>query len=771
MTVGHHGFVSNYLDGILVTDQNRDKTHVIDCRISLIWPMPMWRSPLSSYFIEESQTMPISTASRKQSRQAKSTSRYMTTATRLSITLILGACLSGLAGATPEKAAKYYEDALHRYESDDMSAAVIQLKNALQQDSKMLAAHLLLGKALLKSGDLQSAQVAFEEALKQGVSRAEVAIPLGRVYLALGHPEAVIDRILPSGLTPDLQVEVLTMRGNAYLEMEKNNLAIQSFDSARAINPQSISLLVAEIPMLLTAGKISQAREKSAKAMSLAPSNAYVWNAKASVAHAAFEFPEALAAYDKALTLYPNYIDARLARAALLIDMKREAEAQKDLEYLRAVAEDDPRAAYLRAVLAGKKGEGPELKAALGEVTRTVDALPPAWVARREQLLMAGALAHHGLGNQQKARDYLETIVSRNSRNASAKKLLASIYFDTKDYGRAQSLLESLLRITADDPQLLFMLGSVHLAQRHYIQASELLEKANALADSPEMKRSLAFTQLGLGQGEKGQKNLEKAFAANKGDTRAGMTLSMLYMRQGKPQKALQTAEAMVKHDPSNLTALNFLGTLKGANGDKAGARAIYTQVLARDASFAPAVLNLVRLDVGDKRFDDGRKLLDGLLKKDSNNHQALGEYGMLEQRAGRVNEAIRHLTKAGDVQRQDPNPLLALIDLHLAQKQGDEALKVAKALAINFQSDLRVQLALAKAYLAIGDAGNARFTLTGATRLAEYNARYQVAIARMQLTANNPDGAAYSVSKALQDSPDDLSALTLAVEIEARRG
>lgn len=729
---------------------------------------------LSSHFIVESETMPTSKVSRNQlgqSRPGKSVGRIMATAARLSVAFILGTCLSGFAGATPEKAAKYYEDALRRYESDDMPAAVIQLKNALQQDTKMLAAHLLLGKALLKSGDLQSAQVAFEEALKQGVSRAEVALPLGRVYLALGHPEAVIDRILPSGLSPELQVEVLTMRGNAYLEMEKANLAAQSFDSARAINPQSISLLVAEVPMLLTAGKISQAREKAIKAISLAPNNAYVWNAKASVAHAAVEISEALAAYDKALALYPKYIDARLARAALLIDMKREAEAKMDLDYLRAVAEDDPRAAYLRAVLAGKKGEGPELTAALTEVTRTVDALPPAWVARREQLLMAGALAHHGLGNQQKAREYLETIISRNSRNIGAKKLLASIYFDIKDYGRAQSLLESLLRITTDDPQLMFMLGSVHLAQKHYIQASELLEKANALADSPEMKRSLAFTQLGLGQGEKGLKNLEKAFAANKGDTRAGMTLSMLYMRQAKPQKALQTAEAMVKHDPANLTALNFLGTLKGASGDKAGARSTYTQVLATDASFVPSVLNLVRLDVGDKRFDEARKLLDGLLKKDGNNHQALSEYGMLEQRAGRLSEAIRHLTKAGDVQRNDPNPLVALIDLHLAQNQGDAALKVAKSLAINFQSDLRVQLALARAYLAIGDTGNARFTLTGATRLAEYNARYQVVIARLQLAANNPDGAAYSLSKALQESPNDLSALALLVEVEARRG
>lgn len=692
-------------------------------------------------------------------------------ATRLSAVLVMGLGLSASVLASPEKASGYYEDALKRYEKNEMPAAVIQLKNALQQDSKMLAAHLLLGKALLKSGQLQGAEVAFEEALKQGVNRGEVALPLGQIFLALGRPEAVIERIQPSGLPTDLQVEILTMRGNAYLELGKSTQAVQSFENARAIDPKSPSPLIAEVPMLLAAGKIDQAREKAEKAVELAPGNAYAWSMKASVAHAAFQMPDALAAYDKALSLSPKHVDARVARAALLIDLKRDAEAKKDLDYLKTFADDDPRAAYLRAVLAGQKGDGPELTAALTEVTRTIDALPPAWLVRREQLLMAGALAHHGLGNYQKSSEYLNTILSRNSRNLGAKKLLASIYVDTKDYGRAQPMLESLLRASPDDPQLMYMLGSLHLAQRRYAQASELLEKAAAQTDSPAMKRSLAYSQLGLGQGEKGLKNLEKAFAANQADTRAGMTLAMLYMRLAKPQKALQTAEAMVKRDPVNLTALNFLGSLKGATGDKAGARATYTQVLARDAVFIPAVLNLARLDMTEKRFDEARRLLDGLLKKDSNNYQVLAEYGLLEQRAGRPTEAIRYLTKAGEVQRDDPGPLLALIDLHLSQKQGEEALKVAKALAVTFQSDLKVQLALARTYLATGDAANARFTLTGATRLAEFNTRSQVVIARLQLAAANPDGAAYSISKALLDSPDHLPALALSVEIEARRG
>ena len=692
-------------------------------------------------------------------------------AMRISAVFLMGMAVSASVLATPEKASSYYEDALKRYEKNEMPAAVIQLKNALQQDSKMLAAHLLLGKALLRNGDLKGAEAAFEEALKQGVNRGEVALPLGQVYLALGRPEAVIERISASGLPPALQVEVLTMRGNAYLESGKNTQAVQSFENARAVDPKSASPLIAEVPMLLAAGRLDQAKEKASKAIELEPNNAFAWNAKASVMHASFDAVGAMAAYDKALALNPKHVDARIARAALLIDLKRDADARKDLDYLKKYADDEPRAAYLRSVLAGQQGDAKAVTEALGEVVRTVDGLPPAWLARREQLLMAAALAHHGLGNPQKAREYLDVIISRSPNNLGAKKLIASIYVETKDFGRAQPLLESLQRALPEDPQVMFLLGTVNLSQRRYAQSIQLLEKAATRTGSSEINRSLGFSQLGQGQTELGLGNLEKAYAANPADTRAGMALATLYIRFGKTDKAIKIAEAMAKRDPANLSALNYLGSIKGASGDKAGARDAYTQVLAKDPAFGPSVLNLSRLDVGEKRYDEARRRLDGLLKKDSNDSQVLFEYGQLEQRAGRPAEAIRYLAKAGTVQRTDPNPTLVLIDLYLNQRQGDLALTAAKELTGKFSTNLNVQLALARTHLINGNAADARSILSAATRLAEFDPRTQVAIARMQIAAGNPDGAAYSVYKALQGNPGDIAALALAVQVEARRG
>jgi putative PEP-CTERM system TPR-repeat lipoprotein len=690
---------------------------------------------------------------------------------RLLVLLLAGTLLSAGAQATPEQAAAFYEDALKRYEGNDVAGAVVQLKNAIQQDSRLLAAQLLLGKALVRKGDLKGAEAAFEEAVKQGVNRSEVALPLGQLYLALGRPELVIERVPASGLPAALQVDVLTMRGTAYAEAGKLRQSAQTFDEARALDPKSPAPWIAEVPVLLAAGQIDRARAAAAKAVELGPNNAYAWNMQASVKHAALEIGAALVDYDRALSIEPRHVDARVARAALYLDLKRDPDAVGDLDFLAISAPGEPRAAYLRALVASRNGDAQAVNSALAEVVRIVDGLPPPWLAGREQLLMAGALSHHGLGNWEKARDYLNIALNRNPKNIGAKKLLASIYVETKDYARALSQLEALQRVVPDDPQVRYLLGSGHRAQHRYLQASELLEKAAARTGSGEMSRALAFSQLGLGRGELGVASMERAFSVDPSDSRAGTALAHIYLRRGQRAKALATAEAMVKRDPANLTAVNFLGSVKAATGDTAGARAAFEQVLAKNADFRPAAVNLARLDAIDGRFDDARRRLTAQLVKRRDDPDLITDLGQVEQRAGRPEEAIRYYRKAMEVQRKDPRAGLLLIDLLLAQRRNDEALTAARELSPKFADNLAVQLALGRAMLAVGDVASARSVFHSATRLAEFEPAMPVRIARLQLTAGNPDGASYNAQKALQGRPDDPAALAVTVEIEARRG
>ncbi|MBK9442852.1 MAG: tetratricopeptide repeat protein [Comamonadaceae bacterium] len=192
-------------------------------------------------------------------------------------TLLLAAGLASAAHATPEQAAKFYEDALQRYEKGDLPGAAIQLKNTIQQDQKMLAAHLLLGKVLLKNGELKSAEAAFEEALAQGVNRSELAIPLGQLYLMLGETRKLLDTVNVAGLPQAMHAEILTLRGVAYSMSGSTALATRSFADARAADPSAVAPLLAEAPLLLRAGERDKARANVNKAIELAPDNAAAW--------------------------------------------------------------------------------------------------------------------------------------------------------------------------------------------------------------------------------------------------------------------------------------------------------------------------------------------------------------------------------------------------------------------------------------------------------------------------------------------------------------
>tara|TARA_R110001583_G_scaffold195522_1_gene375041 strand:- start:4084 stop:7119 length:3036 start_codon:yes stop_codon:yes gene_type:complete len=664
------------------------------------------------------------------------------------------------------KASRYYEDGLSRYSKQDLPGAIIQLKNALQQDRNMLAAHLLLAKAYLADGDVGPAEVAFREALKLGVNRAEVAVPLGRIYLMQGKPQVLIDAIPADGLPAATRLEVLVLRGKAYAALGKSAEATRAFADARAIDPASVMPLVAEVPVLIAAGKGGEARGMANRAVELAPDSAEALNARASVAHAAGELADALRDYERAIAVQPDHLDARVARAGILIDLGRDPEADKDLTALAAFAPSEPRVAYLRALLAGRRGDSLAAASHLENVARLVDALPVEWVAGQEQLLMTGALAHHAGRQYEKARKYLDVLTSRYPRNMGARKLLAAVYVDTADYPRAISLLEHVLRAQSDDPQALHLLGRAYLGQQRYSKASGLLERALALGGGDAgLRASLGFSQLGEGKSDAAAGNLQAAFDKAPGDLTLAMPLANLYMRQGDIKMALAVAQRLNDALPRNPAALNLLGVVRGASADLAGARRAYAEALQHDAGFMSARLNLARLDVEEGRFAEARKAYADMLRVNRRDATAMYESALLERRAGRLDEALRWSEKAAAEQPGDARIGLGLIEMRSAKGDKLGARDAARALSVRQRDDLGVLEALARTEIDVGALKDAQQVLKDMTRLAEYDPAALVRVGYLQLAASDLSGAAYSAQKALQGRAKDAGAMILATE------
>ncbi|MCB1962264.1 MAG: PEP-CTERM system TPR-repeat protein PrsT [Rhodocyclaceae bacterium] len=671
----------------------------------------------------------------------------------------------------PGKAAAFYEDGLARFERGDTAGAVIQLKNALQQDDRMLSAHVLLGRALLKQTELPAAEAAFGQALKLGVSPSEIAVSRGQLLMALGRTKDVLRDIHPDGLSGEARVEVLSMRATAMASEGDERGARQAFRDAIDADPQSIRPYLSLVPFLLQQGEVLAAKESIERAMAIDPDDAGLWNLRASLLHAQGDLLEALAAYSKTLTLDGKHVDARVARASLLLDLKRDAEVARDLDYLAENAKAEPRSAYLRAVLAGRRGDGDAVQKALSEVAGLVDRLPPEYIKANEQLLMLGALAHHGLGAPQKSKGLLDALINRYPRNLGARKLLASIYMDEGDSARTLNTIEPVLRVRGDDPQALLLAGRAQLASKRYSQATRYLERAAQLMqDNAQAQAALGYSLLGGGEAEAGIASLEKAFAANPGDGGVGMVLTSLYMQRGETAKALGVAEGLVKGSRDNLAALNLLGAIRAASGDVAGARAAYEQVLQRDPDFVPAQLNLARVEAEEGRPDAARARLTTLFNKRKNDARVMHELGLLAQREGDMTEAIDWLRKAAAKQPDEPRAALALVEALHATRQSGAALLAAKEVGLRHPENLSVQAVVGQAYLAAGDAKSARQTFRDMTRLAEFDPDAQVRIGQLLLGAGFPDDAEYNAQKAFTAVRDYPPALALRVDIALAR-
>jgi len=703
--------------------------------------------------------------SRAASRQGRLCSRIRAGVIAAALAVHGGAVL-----ASPKSMAAY-EDAIRRHEAEDHAAAIIQLKNALKEDPKMLAAHVLLGRSLFKSGQLKAAEAAFQEALKLGVAREEVVLDLGRIYLLTGEARRTLELVPAVAPTPTAQAEALTVRAMAYSQLGDQAEALRAVAAARAAAPSAVNPLLLESQLRLRQGEIEAARAAAQRATDLAPNDAAAWVATAQVQQQSGDAKSALATLDRALGLNPRHAEGRVNRAGLRMAAGLDAQALEDLNALKAASVNDPRAAYFRGVLATRKGDVAQAKTAFQEAVAAVASMPQAVNSADDQMLMIGALSAKALGNREQAREYAAGIVNRNPRHLSAQLLLAELLVEAKDFRRARPMLLALRDAMPKNPRVLSLLGSTELALKNYGPATELLEQAVKLDGSSSHLRELGSSQLGAGKDAQGLATLEKAFAAKPPDIMAGIQLAMIHARRGNGPKALATAEAVLKQDPENLALHNFLANIKGRLGDKAGARKIWEAALAKDPAFRHIVINLSWLDIEQQRFDEARARLLQHLARQADDPDVLFQLGTLEHRARRLDEAERHWQRGYTTQRKDMRPGMALIDLWLEQQLPDKALPVAKAMREAFPAHHAPLLAVARVSQAKGDMPAARSALTEATRVAGADPETQVTIGRIQLSIGEVGGAAYNVVKALQASPDDLGALALQVEVEARRG
>ncbi|MGZ9709920.1 XrtA/PEP-CTERM system TPR-repeat protein PrsT [Glaciimonas sp. GNP009] len=647
----------------------------------------------------------------------------------------------------------------YQQKGDDASAQ-IQLKNVLQKNPDNVEARYLLGMIAIETGDPQSAEKELRRALSLGKS-AEMVLPaLGKSLLMQNQFQNVLDQTEKVST----QGDVLAMRGNAYLGLRRNKEAKEAFESSLKSDPDFPAALIGLAKNALIENDVAAATSFAEHAVNKNPKNIEVLLFKANLLSGQHATEPALAAFNTVLALKPDNVDALLNKASLEIGAKKFAEAKIDIDAAQKSAPKNLIVLYMQGLLDFSQGKNAE---ALEGIQKVLSAMPDYMPG----VLIAGALQYN-LGSMPQAKQYLTKYLAKNPNNLYARKLLVSTFLNSGDIANASLALEPALKDPSQDVELLMLAGQTNMQSKNFIKAAEYFEKASALVpQTAKPHTALGLSKLAMGENVGGVAELEMATTLDTKSPQSGILLIMAHIRLQEFDKALTAANALEKEQPKNVLVQSLKGDIYYQQNNLVSARASFEKALSLQAAYFPAIINLVQLDLREKKPDVARKRLEALLAVDKKNIQAINAMASLALFQKHQEEATAWLERAT---QEDPESLPAAMRLTSRYLQINEKLKaltLARKLQATHPTDPDMLNLLAQTQFANNDKLAALESFQRLVALLPNSPVTQFKIASVQIALNNPSAASEAIKKALAIQPDYLDAEILQTSLYMRSG
>ncbi len=633
----------------------------------------------------------------------------------------------------------------------ETKAAIIQLKNALRESPDNVEARSLLGGFYIATGDAQSAESEIRKALSLGGKPAQLLPVLGQVLLLQGEYQKVLDQvILPSEPKPTAQY--FAVRGQAYAALGNNAEAKRAFTSALDDAPNTPDALMGLAKLALAEGDADSAQKFVDQATSSNPKDSRLSIFKGDVLLSVGKQDDAMLAYTKAVELNPSNISGYIAKANLLTSTGKFAAAKNELANAR---KQDPKAlsiSYSEAILEFRQGKLPAALASVQQVLKTApDHMP--------SILLAGAI-QSALGSTQQAEQHFKKYLERNPGNAYASRLLTTTLLKNGDSQQALKTLMPLLEAGTNDPQLLALAGEAYMQTRDFSKASEYFEKASVVAPNVAgLKMSLGMSRLAQGDDARGIAELEQAADLDPKSMSASVVLIMAHMQRSEFDQALAAVNKLEKAQPANPLLLNLKGGVLLAKKDIEGAKTSFQKAVTLDPHYFPAMANLAKMDLFEKKTDAAKKRLQSFSEANKENTEAMLMLSDLALSQGKNDEALDWLEQANRKKPEELKPALALTSSYLRMGEVSKAFDLAQKTQVTHPDNLEALDLLGKTQIASKNLETALQTYKRLATLAPKSTLAQLRLASVHVAMGDVDSATTALNAALLINPNDLDA------------
>ncbi len=645
----------------------------------------------------------------------------------------------------------------------DHAAAVIEIKNALQQQPGNAEARFILGRIHYANNDHTNAEKELRQALDKGYQAPEATILLARTLLLLRQPGKLLKdvNVLP-GASADANATILALRAQAHVLSGDRETAETNLAQADELVPEHPDTLAVRAGLAYARKDSEQALLLVDKAIAKAEQRVDLLLMKADLYRALPRPDEAFVAYGKVLAREPGNLPARLAVAQHYLAAAQLDKARAELATLKTYAPNNLMGRYLEGLIEFRQKHFEAANNKLQEVLRSA----PDFVQAN---LLVGAIAL-SQGKRESAITHLNRVLEAAPDHTLGRKLLATAMLESGQAERARELISNL-KNDDQDAQLLALQGNIALRQGAYQEARRKLEKAAELTPgNTALIRELAASRMASGDESGAVAALTELAEKDSSNQQADVLLVMTHAKAKRYDDALKVSDDLERRHPGLPLTENLRGIIHLLRQDEEQARRHFTKAMAIDAGYLPAASNLARLDLMKKDIQSARARFQGVLKKDPKNARAMVSLAQIAALEKNEAEYLKQLEQAKKADAANAAPRQMLARYWLGKRDAEKALVEARS-ALDATRNPEFLDLIGAAQLMQNNAADALASYQKWVVASPTNPLAHYRLAMAQQIAKDHDGALKSLDKALGLRPEFTDASVQKALLLARAG
>ncbi len=516
---------------------------------------------------------------------------------------------------------------------------------------------VVLGRLYKLNNQPAKAEEAFKKVLNTEPTSRNALANLAQLYTDQGDYDQAIELLnkVPEG---ERDAPLLGMLGYAYSQARDSEKAVAAFEKALTLDPENQDIRRSYAEALMSAGKTDAARAELQKILKADPEDGQTYLRLAQLDRQLGRFEQARQELERARALLPDNLEVPYQQVLLEDDVGNEEKAIQILQGLLKQSEK-PDGQYTL----GEANNRAIFLERLGLIYRSQEKFDQALESFREVVALGKNQAPRGEGlivetlrlahQPERALAEVDAVVEKYPNDRPLHILRATLIGERGRVNEAVQQLQAMLNHTPGDLEILLAVAQVYSQAKRYAEAEGAVQRAVALSSRPE--------------------DQERSF----------FVLGSIYERQKKFDLAEEQFKRILKADPLNAAAFNYLGYMLADRGVRLEESLKYIQKAvelepnngAYLDSLGWAYFKLNRLDLAEVNLEKAARLVSS----DPTIHEHLGRVYLVAGKKRQAQEEWERALKAwpGAVSSDFDNEQAAKLQkeleelkLHLAEEK-----------------------------------------------------------------------------------------------------